>query len=184
MEAIYSIALIFRDKEASEDDFLIGITITNGILFTLLLLFVVVSFFSSGYVFLFAGITICCLIYSVFLHSRSTWNFASAFYALYGFMAMSIALYGLVGLPKVYLLLAVQSLIVVSMALWFRNKLMVVMNSLLFLSILASYMLTSRSISGVNFSFALVALVSARVINWQNSRLQIQTDLIQEPIYD
>jgi hypothetical protein len=142
-------------------------------------MFVVVSFFSSGYVYLFAGITICCLIYSILLHSRSTWNFAAAFYALYGFMAMSIALYGLVGLPRVYLLLAVQSLIVVSVALWFRNKLIVIMNSLLFLTILAIYLFSSDSINGVNFSFALVALISARVINWQNSRLQIQTDLIR-----
>ena len=103
------------------------------------------SFFSTGYVFLFAGITICCLIYSIVLHSRSNWNFASAFYALYGFMAMSIALYGLVGLPKVYLLLSVQSLLVVSMALWFRNRLIVVMNSLLFLTILAIYLLSSKA---------------------------------------
>ena len=143
------------------------------------LLFVVLSFFSNGYVTLFAGITLGCLIYSIILHSRSNWNFASAFYALYGFMAMSIALYGLVGLPKVYLLLSVQSLLVVSMALWFRNKLIVVMNSLLFMTILAIYLFSSKTIDGVNFSFALVALISARIINWQSSRLQIQTDLIR-----
>jgi hypothetical protein len=177
--AIYSIVLIFRDKDTSSDDFLIGLTLTNGILFTIILLLVVMSFFSSGYVFLFAGITICCLIYSIFLHSKSTWNFTSAFYALYGFMAMSIALYGLVGLPRVYLLLAIQSLIVVSMALWFKNKLIVVMNSLLFMTILVTYLVSSKSINGVNFSFALVALASARIINWQNSRLHIQTDIIR-----
>ena len=171
--------LLFRDKDASSDDFLIGVTITNGILFTFMLLLVVLSFFSTNYVSLFAGITLCCLIYSMVLHSRSNWNFASAFYALYGFMAMSIALYGLVGFPKVYLLLSVQSLIVVSMALWFRNRLIVVMNSLLFMTILATYLLSSKPIDGVNFSFALVALISARIINWQSSRLQIQTDLIR-----
>jgi hypothetical protein len=177
--AIYSVILWFRAKDASSDDYLIGVTITNGILFTLLLLLIVLSFFSAGYVPLFAGITLCCLIYSISLHSRSDWNFASAFYALYGFMAMSIAMYGLVGFPKVYLLLSVQSLIVVSMALWFRNKLIVVMNSLLFMTILAIYLFSSRTGNGVNFSFALVALVSARIINWQSSRLQIQTDLIR-----
>jgi len=177
--AIYSIVLLFRDKDASEDDYIIGVTFINGILFTIQLLFVVLSFYSSSYVTLFAGITILCLIYSIFLYSRSSWNFASAFYSLYGFMAMSIALYGLVGLPKVYLLLSVQSLIVVSMALWFRNKLIVVMNSLLFMTILTTYLLLSKSIDGVNFSFALVALISARIINWQSSRLQIQTDLIR-----
>jgi hypothetical protein len=177
--AVYSIALIFREKDATSDEFLIGVTITNGILFTILLLFVVMSFFSKAYVVLFAGITIGCLIYSIFLHSRSSWNFASAFYALYGFMAMSISLFGLVGLPKVYLMLAVQSLVVVSMALWFKNKLIVIMNSLLFMAILVVYLFFAESIDGVNFSFALVALISARIINWQNSRLQIQTDLIR-----
>ena len=133
---------------------------------------------------LFAAITICCLIYSTILHSKSDWNFASAFYALYGFMAMSIALYGLFGLPRVYLLLSVQSLIVVSMALWFRNRLIVIMNSLLFLTILTVYLLSSKSIDGVNFSFALISLISARIINWKRSRLQIKTDLYQKPVSD
>jgi hypothetical protein len=177
--AIYSIVLLFREDDASSDDYLIGVTITHGIFFTFLLLFVVLSFFSNGYVTLFAGITISCLVYSIILHSRSSWNFASAFYALYGFMAMSIAMFGLVGLPKVYLLLSVQSLLVVSMALWFRNKLIVVMNNLLFMTILATYLFSAKSSDGVNFSFALVALISARIINWQSSRLQIQTDLIR-----
>jgi hypothetical protein len=177
--ACFSFVLLFRKKDASSDDFLIGETITNGILFTFLLLLVVLRFFSTDYVVLFSIITICCLIYSTILHSRSDWNFASAFYSLYGFMAMTIALYGLYGLPRVYLLLSVQSLIVVSMALWFRNRLIAVLNSLLFLTILAVYLLSSKSIDGINFSFALVALISARIINWQKSRLQIETDLMR-----
>jgi hypothetical protein len=177
--AIFSAALFFRDKDGSDDDYLIGVTVINGILFTFLLLVVVMGFFSTAYVLLFAGITIGCLVYSIILHSRSTWNFASAFYALYGFMAMSIALYGTVGLPKVYLLLAVQSLIVVSMALWFKNRLIVIMNSLLFMTIMATYLFSANPVNGVNFSFALVALISARAINWQSSRLKIQTDIIR-----
>jgi hypothetical protein len=94
-------------------------------------------------------------------------------------MAMSIALYGLFGLPGVYLLLSVQSLIVVSTALWFRNRLIVVMNSMLFLTILCVYLLSSKSIDGINFSYALISLISARIINWKRSRLQIKTDLIR-----
>ena len=176
---IYSIELLFRDDDGTSDDYLIGVTLTNGFLFTFMLLFVVLNFFRNDYVTIFSGLTIFCLVYSIILHSRSSWNFASAFYALYGFMAMSIAIYGLVGFPKVYLLLSVQSLLVVSVALWFRNKLIVVMNSLLFMTILAIYLFSSKTSDGVNFSFALVALISARVINWQRSRLQIQTDLIR-----
>lgn len=175
----FSVLLLMRTKDDSSDDFLAGIIFLNGILFTILLTLVVLVFFSTDYVGLFSVITICCLVYSVLLHSRSDWKFASAFYALYGFMAMSIALYGLVGLPRIYLFLAVQSLVVVSMALWFRNRLIVVMNSLLFLTILFIYITTSKSSDWINFSFAMVALISARIINWKRSRLQIKTDMIR-----
>jgi hypothetical protein len=159
----FSFISLFRKKDASSDDFLISVIIINGILFVVL----------------FAVITVFCLVFSTILHSESDWNFASAFFALYGFMAMSISLYGLFGFPRVYLLLSVQSLLVVSMALWFGNRLIVVMNSLLFLTILIIYMLSSKPVNGVNFSFALISLLSARIINWKKSRLQIKTDLLR-----
>ncbi len=92
---------------------------------------------------------------------------------------MSISLYGIFGLPKVYLLLSVQSLLVVSMALWFGNRLIVIMNSLLFILIMLIYLFSSKHVSEVNFSFAAIALISARIINWKKSRLQIKTDLIR-----
>jgi len=177
--ALFSVSNLFRKNDSSSDDFLISVTFVNGLLFTMLLALVVLRFYSNEYVNLFAVITFCCLIYSTILKSSSDWNFASAFYALYGFMAMSISLYGLFGLPKVYLLLSVQSLIVVSMALWFRNRLMVIMNSLLFLLFLIIYLVSSKSVDGVNFSFALIALISARIINWQRSRLKIETDMMR-----
>jgi hypothetical protein len=177
--ACFSAGLLFRNSDGSSDDFLIGLTIVNGILFTLLLFLVVVKFFNADYVTLFVMITICCILFSVYLHKKLRWNYGSAFYALYGFMAMSIAVYGLVGFPQVYLLLSIQSLIVVSMALWFRNRLIVVMNSLLFMAIILIYMISSKSISEVNFSFALVALISARIINWKKSRLQLKTDILR-----
>ena len=95
-------------------------------------------------------------------------------------MAMSIAFHGILGLSTgLMLLLAVPSLATVSMALWFRNRLIVVMNSLLFLLILITYLISSKSINEVNFSFALISLISARIINWKRSRLHIETDLMR-----
>jgi hypothetical protein len=177
--AVFSVVLLFRSKDQSADDFLTGVTFVNGILYSLLLVFIVIGFFSKNYVGLFSALTICCLTYSIFLHSKYEWNFASAFYALYGFMAMSISFHGLLGFPRVYLLLAVQSLVVVSMALWFRNRLIAIMNSLLFLMIMITYLISSKSINNVNYSFALISLVSARIINWKKSRLHIETDLMR-----
>ena len=177
--ATFSIISHFRNSDSASDDFHISLIFINGILFTLLLLLVVLRFYSTSYVMLFTIVTVFSLLYSIRLHSVSDWNFASAYYALYGFMAMSISLYGIVGLPRVYLLLSLQSLLVVSMALWFRNKLIIVMNSLLFMAIMFVYLGTSKNDNGVDFCLALMALVSARIINWKRSRLQIKTDLIR-----
>ena len=175
----FSLLPLLRKYDESTDIFLIGATILNGIFFTLLLTLISTKYFSESYVVVFSLVTVFCLLYSIVLKYVSDWKFASAFYALYGFLAMSISLYGMVGLPKVYLLLSVQSLIVVSMALWFRNRLIIVMNSLLFLVILLIYLFLAKSVDAVNFSFALVPLVSARIINWQKARLNIKTDLIR-----
>jgi hypothetical protein len=175
----FSIPAMFRKKSSPSDDFLISVIFINGILFTIIFLLFVLRFFNSNYVPFFTVLAVLALAYSVFLHSRSDWNFASAFYALYGFMAMSIALYGIFGFPEAYLLLSVQSLLVVSMALWFRNRMIVVMNSILFLAILLVYLSSAKNAIGVNFCFAAVSLISARIINWKRSRLYIKTDMIR-----
>jgi hypothetical protein len=177
--ALYSIPLYTIKGEEQGDDFIAGVAVANGVFFTLMLAVVTLGFFSTSYVLLFGAVAIGCLLYSVLLHARSAWNFGTAFYALYGFMALSVAIYGLVGLPSGYLLLTLQSLLVVSLALWFRNRLIVIMNSHLFLIILVAYLTTSKSHDGVNFSFAIVALVTARVINWQRTRLKIETDFVR-----
>jgi hypothetical protein len=177
--AIYSSMLLFRNRDLAASDFLIGVTFVNGFLFSILLIFITLRFFKVNYVGLFSIITSCCLGYSILLYFKTGWKFASAFYALYGFIAMSIALFGHFGLPEVYYLLAIQSLVVVSMALWFQNRLMIIMNSILFLSILLIYLIFSEIINEVNFSFALISLLSARIINWKKTRLQIETDLIR-----
>jgi hypothetical protein len=179
LSTCFSIIAFFRKKDSPSDDFLTSVIIINGILFTIILLLFVLRFFNSNYVPLFTVLALLALTYSVILHSKSDWNFASAFYALYGFMAMSIALYGIFGLPEAYLLLSVQSLLVVSMALWFRNRLIVVMNSILFLTILLVYLFSAKNVSSVNFCFAAISLISARIINWKRSRLYIKTDMIR-----
>jgi hypothetical protein len=65
------------------------------------------------------------------------------------------------------------------MALWFRNRLIVVMNSILFLTILLVYLFSTKNVSAVNFCFAAISLISARIINWKRSRLYIKTDMIR-----
>jgi uncharacterized membrane protein len=177
--AIFSLLPLLRNENGSDDDFIITAVVIHGLLFTMMLLPFTLGFFRDSYVYLYILLSASCLGYSIFLRYASSWIFPSAFFALYGFMALSIALYGLTGFPVVYLLLAVQSLIVVSMALWFRNRLMIILNTLLFVFIYVLYMISSKPVDGVNFAFAAASLVSARIINWKRERLNIKTELIR-----
>jgi hypothetical protein len=94
-------------------------------------------------------------------------------------MALSIAIYGYAAIPDSFLWLSLQSLLVVSIALWFRSKLLVVVNSIIYIGILIGYFAASPSSHAVNFGFALVALSSARVMNWQKRRLTLRTDMLR-----
>jgi hypothetical protein len=102
-----------------------------------------------------------------------------AVYACFGYVALSLVIYGHAGLPDSFQWLALQSLLVVSMALWYRSKILVVLNSLMYVGILGAYLAGSSSSNLANFSFALVAIGTARIMNWQRERLTLRTKLLR-----
>ncbi|MCK5699522.1 MAG: hypothetical protein KAI29_00150, partial [Cyclobacteriaceae bacterium] len=177
--AIYSLVAIENKKFQFVENLALSGVIINGFLFSLMLVLFVLTFFKTDYILLFFIIAIYCLAFSTTLKFRSAWKLAPAFYALYGFMALSIAVYGIYGFPRVYWLLSLQSLLVMTMALWFRNKIIVLLNVMMFVFLLCVYLVSSESINEVNFSFALVALTTARILKWKKDKLEIKTELLR-----
>jgi len=53
------------------------------------------------------------------------------------------------------------------------------MNATLFIGLLIAALFIGEPVNSVNFAFALVALITARVLNWKKERLEIQTELIR-----
>ena len=51
-----------------------------------------------------------------------------------------------------------------------------VVNTILYLIILLIYLIVYPSVDSINIVFALVALASARILNWQKERLALRTD--------
>ena len=133
---IFSLLALIPKKEDVSDEFVITSIVLNGLLFSIVLVLTVATYLSKYYVPVFAGISVLCLVYSIVLQSRSFLKITASMYALYGFMAMSVAFYGILLLPKAYLLLSAQSFLVVSMALWFRSRFIVVINTVLFVMLL------------------------------------------------
>jgi hypothetical protein len=94
-------------------------------------------------------------------------------------MALSVSFYGYAKIPDAYFFLSLQSFLVVSIALWFRSKIIVVVNTVLFLGMLISYLLSYHPIDRISFCFAFVAFATARIINLKKERLTLKTDLMR-----
>ena len=177
--AIYSLIGLIKERESFSGNMALTSIILNGLGFSFLITLFTLSFFKNNYIIVFASIAGFCMIYSVILQYKSSWKVMASLYALYGFVAMSVMVYGIYGFPRAYFLLALQSLLVVSIALWFRSRVIVVMNTILFLILLLTYLTTSPNVTSANISFALVALVSARIVNWKKQLLRIKTELLR-----
>ncbi|MCF8304733.1 MAG: DUF2339 domain-containing protein, partial [Bacteroidales bacterium] len=61
----------------------------------------------------------------------------------------------------------------------FRSRFIVIMNSLLFILLLLIYLATAEQGNLMNISFSIVALMTARILNWKKQRLTIRTDVIR-----
>ncbi len=176
---IYASSIFIPKTKLPGNTALISVSVGNALAFSILLLIITPEFYRASYVPIFSAVSVLCLLFAVLLKMRSSRDFAPATYAVYGFMAMSIALYHISGLPDAYLLLVLQSFLVVSMALWFRSKIIVVANTFLFISILLIYLIASESIDTINFTFAFTALATARILNWQRERLTLKTEMFR-----
>ena len=101
------------------------------------------------------------------------------FYAMTAYLALSVALAKLVAVPELFVWLSAESLLVVATALWFRSKLIVIGNFFVFLGIVVAYIVTATSESGISIGLGIVALLTARILRWQQERLDLRTELMR-----
>jgi hypothetical protein len=95
---------------------------------------------------------------------------------LTGYGALSIAIILQFDKPDFFMWLCWQSLLVVSTAVWFRSKFIIVANFFIFLLIFLVFLVLSGTTSVISFSFGIVALLSARILNWKKDQLELKTE--------
>ncbi len=177
--SLFSIVFFVKQNGKIQSGTLLSVLILNGLGFSFLLAMLTSLFFSSDFQMLFALISVFCVLYSVLLKKYSPWKYSPALYAVYGFVAISITFYGILKFPMIFLILSVQSLLVLSMALWFRSRIIVVLNTIMFIVLTIVYFSFFGHTDIINFSFPIVAGISARIINWQQERLTLKTQSIR-----
>ena len=175
----YSLLAILPKSDPKREYYL-GISILmNGFGFSFILILAVLGFFAHNYFIYLGLIGAFCLGYSILLQSVGTWKNIASMYAIYCFLVFSITIGGIYNFPLAFFLLSIESLLVISMALWFRSRFIVIMNTILFLGLLVTYLATAEPLNSINFSFAIVALITARIMNWKKQRLEIRTEMIR-----
>jgi len=106
-------------------------------------------------------------------------KYSTFFYAMLGYLALSIATISLFTRPDYFIWLAWQSLLVVSTAVWFRSQFIVITNFVIYIMVFAAYALLVDTVHVVSLSFGLVAIASARILNWQKARLALKTEMMR-----
>ncbi|MGC8594904.1 MAG: hypothetical protein ACP5US_05385 [Candidatus Kryptoniota bacterium] len=107
---------------------------------------------------------------------REKSRFQTFFYAMTGYAALSAAIISQFKMPEFFVWLCWQSLLVVSTAVLFQSKFIIVANFVIYLLIFVSYLLLAGAANIAGISFGIVALLSARILNWQKHRLNLSTE--------
>ena len=125
---------------------------------------------------LIMSILFIALSYIFWVKFRS--KFSSFFYSITGFTALSVAIIAGVEQPDFFIILCWQSLLVLAFALLYKSKFITVANFIMYLLIFIVY-LGFSGFGNITISFGIVALLSARITNWQKNRLEIRTEFIR-----
>ncbi|HLF13935.1 MAG TPA: hypothetical protein VI932_03475 [Bacteroidota bacterium] len=110
---------------------------------------------------------------------RERSRFSTFAYVMLGYMALSVAIIKSSEVPEMFVWLSVQSLIVVATAVWFRSRFIVVANFIIYLSVVIAYVAVGGEETGISIGIGIVALASARILNWQRNRLELKTEMMR-----
>ncbi|MGE5350465.1 MAG: hypothetical protein ACM3P0_00170 [Acidobacteriota bacterium] len=113
------------------------------------------------------------------LYLRLNKRYLTFIYAMTGYLALSLAIISYLQFPASFIPLCWQSLLVVSMAIWYRSRFIVVANFIIYLLLTLSFLIFNQGIGLTSISFGVVSLLSARLMNWQKERLELKTELMR-----
>ncbi len=144
-----------------------------------LLMFLTLAAFKSsfGMWHLFASGVYLSLAIAFWIRARS--KFSTFGYAMLGYVALSAAIVDTFPSPNVYVWLCWQSILVISTAVWFRSRFIVVANFAIYLIVIAAYLSLAGMVGTISISFGIVALLSARILNWRKDRLELKTEMMR-----
>ena len=177
---IFVLGNLFRTDNQSEDSNVIINTFLNCAgCYGLFLLITITTFKAHIGLYHFIA-SFMFLGFSIFFWIREKSKYQTFFYAILGYTALSVAIITQFPIPDFFIWLSWQTLIVVTTAILFRSKFIVLANFIIFIIIFGSYLFLAGKADIISLSFGVVALLSARVMNWQKDRLELKTEYMRD----
>jgi len=175
----FALATLLRGRDVPENAFAILNSFLNGILgFSVFTISTLVNT-ASGPAFWHMAASIVFLGLSIAFWIREKSVYATFVYAMLGYAALSIAIIASFPMPDYFVWLCWQSVIVITTAVWFRSRFIVVANFAIYLSIFGAYLISAPTVSTISVSFGVVALLSARILNWRRDQLALRTEMMR-----
>ena len=176
---IFTSGNYYRADKTNESISLIVSSILNSLLcYTLFFIFSVAKH-KEALALLNLGTSILFLIIATLYWVKRESKFSTFFYSIVGYTALSVAIIAQFPKPDFFIWLCWQSILVVSTALWFRSKIIIVANFGMYLLIFVAYLFIAGKIGAVSLSFGVVALLTARILNWKKDKLDLKTDIMR-----
>jgi hypothetical protein len=169
----------FRAKDAAEDIRVLTSTTVNGLGSYGLFLLLTVTSFKEGFALYHLLASFVFLVMAVGFWIREKSKYATFVYAMIGYTALSVAIVDQFGIPDNFIWLSWQTVLVVSTAIWFRSRFIVVANFIIYLIVFIAYLIFAGKVGVVSLSFGVIALLSARILNWQRDRLELKTEMMR-----
>ncbi|MFH0990845.1 MAG: hypothetical protein V1799_12595 [bacterium] len=177
--SIFASAPLLRPDRSREQYSVVFINALNGALgYGTLLIFTLVAYHDIRMIVQIASSCLLLCI-AILFWVREQSRYSTFIYAMLGYQALSIALLFSFGVPEVFVLLSLQSLLVVATAILFRSRFIIVANFIIYLFIVTGYLVVAEQETGISIGFGIVALLSARILNWKKERLELQTEMMR-----
>jgi hypothetical protein len=174
-QIIFTLAF-FNDRKYDENLLSsLGVLTITSVGYGLFLLITILSKPALAQVYHLAA-SIIFIAFAILFFKQKGSKIATFFYAMTGYGALSIAIVFQFAVPDFFMWLCWQSLLVVSTAVWFRSKFIIVANFIIFLLIFITSLVFAASAGWISLSFGLVALFSARILNWKKDVLELKTE--------
>jgi hypothetical protein len=176
---IFAAGILFRERTGEENIIVIANSVVNVLGAGGLYLIIAGLRNAEVLVWYHAATSALFLCVAILFWRKEESMYSTFFYAMAGYMAMSVLLIAEFNRPDYFVWLTWQSLLVVSMAVWFRSRFIVIANFVIYLIILIAYAILADTVHLVSVSFGIVALASARILNWQKERLALKTEMMR-----